>query len=51
MTELRGLLEILPISQVREILRTIEYQITKNPNNKGLWEYHKVVRQVLGFDE
>ena len=51
MTELRGLLEMLPISQVREILRTLEDQISKNPNNQGLWEYHKIVRQVLGFDE
>ena len=51
MEELKGLLELLPISQVREILRTLEDQIVKNPNKAGLWAYHRVVRQVLGFDE
>jgi hypothetical protein len=51
MQELMAFLEILPISQVREMLRTVEGLISKQPENEVLWAYHKAIRQVLGFDE
>lgn len=51
MQELMAFLEILPISQVREMQRTVEDLISKQPDNAVYWAYHQAIRQVLGFDE
>ena len=49
--DLQAFLEIMPISQVRELLRTVEDKLSHNPDNEALWAYHRIIRQVLGFDE
>ena len=46
--ELTAFLEILPISQVRELRRTIEAKIDKDRENDGLWAYYRAIRKVFG---